>query len=399
MNAQPSDSIFEWFDHSISKRLENHNIFTLDDLRSKIKTNNSWFSNIPGIGSSKAVRVAAHLTTLLSEEIFPKKEIFSSTPFASAISKQVDDKSSFVIHQATSLVHDLSNDREAVKAWAIEKAISDATKKSYRKESERLLLWLEHERGSKTFAMLSEEDCESYVKFLKNIPAHWISRVRAMPYSPGWAPFRCQLNSTSIHQALSTVHALFDWMRSIKYIPRNPWPTSIREPSTYTDASKHILETKPLPSLVEVIVFLDKQPPCPSSMRMKFVLQFMLLLGLKPTEVLNSKFGDIYFGEDQFKIHIRGEGVKNRIIAMGEEAKNAFLDYYKFLNIEITNAQPDAPLVGSTKDPYQHIGYQSFYESLKSWKLKCSKSSIDLTIKSQAPQIYYSSEKPHIFSR
>lgn len=63
--------------------------------------------------------------------------------------------------------------------------VLDAT--AYRREAMRLMLWLQYQARGKTFARRDVNDCGDYMAFLQNIPAPWISRVRAKPGAPGWA--------------------------------------------------------------------------------------------------------------------------------------------------------------------------------------------------------------------
>ena len=72
-------------------------------------------------------------------------------------------------------------------AWIAARAgpVLDAT--AYRREAMRLLLWLQYQAGCKTFARRDVNDCGDCMALLQNIPAPWISRVRAQPGAPGWA--------------------------------------------------------------------------------------------------------------------------------------------------------------------------------------------------------------------
>src|SRR5665647_2419511 len=99
-----------------------------------------------------------------------------------------------------------NSDQEAVNAWIAARAGSELTATTYRREAVRLMLWLQYEAGHKTFATMDVNDCGDYMAFLQEIPAKWISRVRAQPGAPGWAPFRGQLSHSSRGQAICLLY-------------------------------------------------------------------------------------------------------------------------------------------------------------------------------------------------
>lgn len=78
-----------------------------------------------------------------------------------------------------------SNDQEAVDAWIAARAGSVLPATAYRREAMRLMLWLQYQARGKTFSQMTVNDCGNYMAFLQNIPAPWISRVRARPGAPG----------------------------------------------------------------------------------------------------------------------------------------------------------------------------------------------------------------------
>ncbi|WP_212745188.1 hypothetical protein [Hydrogenophaga sp. 2FB] len=117
------------------------------------------------------------------------------------------------------------DDRSAVLVWLARYVDSPATLASYRKESERFLLWcvLQHQVA---LSDLTHEDLLVYQRFLGNPePAHrWIMSPGQKPArnSPAWRPFAGPLSAASVRQALSIVNNLFSWLVEAGYLAGNP---------------------------------------------------------------------------------------------------------------------------------------------------------------------------------
>ncbi|WP_255304491.1 site-specific integrase [Cobetia sp. 5-25-4-2] len=118
-------------------------------------------------------------------------------------------------------------DIEAVAAWLNEYRHSPQTLRAYRKEAERLLLWLRAEgeqgRGA-ALASLDRERLEHFEAFLANPqPAEvWIGSVRARRH-PEWRPFRGPLAPASRRQSLVILQGLYAWLIEAGYLARNPF--------------------------------------------------------------------------------------------------------------------------------------------------------------------------------
>lgn len=114
-----------------------------------------------------------------------------------------------------------ADDRSAVLAWLARYVDSPATLASYRKESERFLLWcvLQHQVA---LSDLTHEDLLVYQRFLSNPePAHrWIMAPGQKPArsSPAWRPFAGPLSPSSVRQALSIINNLFSWLVEAGYL-------------------------------------------------------------------------------------------------------------------------------------------------------------------------------------
>lgn len=105
-----------------------------------------------------------------------------------------------------------------------------------------LMLWLQYEANGKAFSHMTVNDCGDYMGFLQNVPAPWISRVRAKPGAPGWAPFRGPLSHRSQAQSVVIVASLFRGLQSAQYLGANPWV--LVNQKTGDDANRPMFDTK-----------------------------------------------------------------------------------------------------------------------------------------------------------
>jgi len=180
---------------------------------------------------------------------------------------------------------DVDSDLQAVQSWIQARAGSTATATLYQREAHRLLLWLQYERGvggrGQALAQMTVADCGAFMAFLQNIPPRWISRVRAAPGQPGWAPFRGQLSHASCRQTIVIIASMFAWLQSAQYLTANPWV--LVNQATGDDPGKRMLDTKAFSeaAMQEVLRFVDAQAPSPSRARIRFILLFVESVGLR----------------------------------------------------------------------------------------------------------------------
>lgn len=384
---EPSDLVSGWFDDVTARRLLGAGIDTLGQLHERIHVGGQWFSTMPGVGASKAERIAMFLDHLLPELPRPEKVFFPLEPRSNGA--RMDDRSEgygvvvpsvgrgfddgFPLYFSTTFpaLVTAGSDLEAVEAWITARAGSVATAKSYRREAQRLVLWLRHERGGRSFAQMDVEDCSRFQHFLADVPLHWISRARCAPGTPGWAPFRGKLSIESRKQALLIVGALFSWLQSVRYLPVNPW---VLVNTKIGDApERRVLESKAFSeaAMQGFLDFLEVQPPCPSSARMRFILRFVEAVGLRSSELIGAKLADLQLEPEGWVLHVHGKGAKNRVANVPAQAYEALQGYLVQRGLgSVQVAPPEAPLVSSVLDPVAGVGYQAIYESVRAWVSK-----------------------------
>lgn len=366
----PGDLVSGWFDDATAKKLISAGMVNLGDLNARVSAGGRWYSGMPAIGETKANRIAAQLLTLLPLEAQPRRTQFELTTTHGLFSNRSTALQTALVPSPAppSTLLSANSDQEAIDAWIAARAGSELTATAYRREAMRLGLWLQYEAGGKTFRQMDVNDCGDYMAFLQNIPGQWISRVRAKPGAPGWAPFRGPLSHKSQQQAIVIVAALFTWLASAQYLRANPWV--LVNQNTGDDPGHSLLDTKALSesALSEILLFIEDQAPSPSRSRIRFILRFMEAVGLRSAELLGARLGDLRMEPEGWVMQVHGKGAKNRVAAVPGQALDALQDYLIIRGLGgIETAPPQAPLLASTLGPMTPIGYQALYEHVKSW--------------------------------
>lgn len=384
-----SDLVSGWFDETTAGKFLAAGIVSLGELGARISVGGRWYAALPAVGPAKAGRIAAHLATLLPREAAKPKPLFAlaatpalfhmpaisgadSPPDSTALNERTQgwDGMPAAALPSTSLLH-VASDLEAVQSWIKARAGSVPTARAYQREANRLLLWLRYERQGAALARMSAGDCGAYLAFLQNIPARWISRARAKPGTPGWAPFRGALSHGSCRQAIVIVASMFAWLQSAQYLSANPW--GLVNQKTGDDKNERMLDSKAFSeaAMSEILRYIERQVPSPSRARIRFILLFVEAVGLRSAEILQARLGDFRRepeGWPGWVMQVRGKGAKNRIAAVPGQALEALQRYLAARGLGALETAPaEAPLLASALDPLASVGYQALYEHVKSW--------------------------------
>jgi len=387
---QPEDMVSGWFDDLTSKKLIAAGMLTLSELRNRIIVGGRWYKALPAVGKAKAERIESHLRQLLVFDNSPLKSQFvlpgsseSLSPISSSGASQTTSTfQTFSPPLALSTETDLNqgqtkrplslltanSDIEAVRAWISARAGSEVTAKTYLREATRLLLWLKHACAGARFNDMRIEECSAYMAFLQHLPLQWISRIRAAPGQPGWAPFRGPLSHDSQHQAIVIVASMFTWLQSAQYLKGNPWVLINKK--TGDDSERNVLDTKALSEMAssEIVRFIDQQAPSPARARIRFIVVFMSSVGLRSSELLTTKFGHLHHESEGWMLQVHGKGAKNRIVHLPGQAISALQTYIETRGIvDLESAPQDLPLLANIQNPLTHVGYQALYEHVKRW--------------------------------
>lgn len=254
-DPKPVDGVEAWLSPTLSARLRRHRILTLQDLADTMNSLGArWWRTLPGIGRHKAERLSEWLCahapllqiTLGEYALTPRKRLHADVlealvqpatalrPLEKFLLPEALDgrMGSNRIEPAPNGLP-VSNDLEAVLHWIHAKAphpsdehegktsFLSATQRSYRKESERLLLWSVLKRRT-ALSSLDAEDMRAYFQFLLAPPSSWCGSRSNPRWSPQWRPLEGQLSASAHRQARVILHGLFAYLVQQGYLRSNP---------------------------------------------------------------------------------------------------------------------------------------------------------------------------------
>ncbi len=252
-----TDAVDAWFAPVLASRLHAGNIFNIDDLIDRVQTlGHGWWAGIPRLGAQGAARITDWLgrqAVALGIDYVPEALKPRGSRDLPSLRSMLDHATDIVPIERFVAPADLNgrdgwnraprdrnltgvdNDYAAIAQWLNARATSADTKRSYRKEAERLLLWAILERG-KPLSSLIVEDCIAYRDWLAALgrteveawpwrlpQSAWIGLRSTERLSPAWRPFDGPLKTISQRHARVVVQSLFQWLTDQCYLLANPW--------------------------------------------------------------------------------------------------------------------------------------------------------------------------------
>lgn len=229
------------------------------------------------------------------------------------------------------------DDRSALLAWLARYADSPATLASYRKESERLLLWCVLQRGV-ALSDLTHEDLLVYQRFLASPePAHlWVMAPGQKPArsSPSWRPFAGPLSPQSARQALSIINSLFSWLVEAGYLAGNPLALARRRSN---HRAPRVTRFLPMAHWQEVKQTIETLPTgtdreCMHAARVRWLFSLLYIGGLRVTEVCDTMMSGFFCrraadGKERWWLEVTGKGDKTRLVPATAELMNELMQY------------------------------------------------------------------------
>jgi len=412
-DPMPVDPVRAWFDPGLAGQLERAGVTHLSVLVERIvEQGYHWFRRVPRFGETRAKRVVRWvdhnmrtLGALPTYAFVPEHQLSASQKARSLViidpvesgdqnrasgdhlllsgdrSASNGDQSFPIVPLETMLpptvvrteatpgrrkCHiEADNDKSAIVAWLDSKSGSLATRRAYRKEAERLLLWTLLERG-KTFPALTVEDCTAYRDWLGalgrtpeqdwafRIPqAQWFAPRNTKRYSPAWRPFEGALSAKSAQYALTVCASLFAWLAAVGYIEFDPW-IAVGNPQTATGPAPdleltHVLSEIQADTLLQVAGSIKHEDRRRDA---ALFVRLAITTGMRRSELAAARIENIYCkelrgGGTRWMLKVLGKGAKWRpvplvddVVALLREQLVAFGHSGDF-----SAAPPDAPLI------------------------------------------------------
>ncbi len=237
---------------------------------------------------------------------------------ASAMPRQhIDRKENFLGtgRGATSRI-DARSDAEAVALWLVEFRESPQTMRAYRREAERLLLWLDTQ--GRRLAELRRHELDAYEAFLAS-PApqeRWVGPPRPR-HSPGWRPFRGPLSPASRRQSLIILQGMFAWLVEAGWVDHNPFRL-MRDKRRRLDNRQAGIERYLERPLWEWLWHWLGSPSAQNASRRdrylrerrRFIFGFAYLLAPRISEMAAAEMGDFFLREGRWWWRVVGKGSK-----------------------------------------------------------------------------------------
>jgi len=214
-------------------------------------------------------------------------------------------------------------DVDAIRAWLARFVDTQATFDTYRKESERLLLWSTTELR-KPLSSLTHEDLLLYQRFLADPqPAQrWVMTGRKVARSdPRWRPFAGPLSPASQRQAFVILNTLFAWLVNAGYLAGNPLSLSRQRARKAKPRVTRFLEDDLWQAVKTSIDAMPRDTAREQEhyARVRWLISLLYLMGLRISEVVSNPMGGFFRqrdrdGQDRWWLAITGKGDKERLL-------------------------------------------------------------------------------------
>ncbi len=362
---QVSDAVDDWLPARAVAALHAHGIATLADLTVRIPRRRQWWKTITGLGPAGARRIEAFFRahpalTERARALIAANALEASSAAGAIVPweqlrlpHEVNGSAGAFRAPRATCTLDADNDYSAVQAW-LSLHESEATRRTYRKEAERLILWAIVERG-RALSSLTTEDALAYRAFLRSPqPAErWTGPIRPRR-AADWRPFTGGLSARSAAHALSVLGALFRWLVEQRYLLANPFSgvkvrggargAALDASRVFSDGEWQILRV-----IADGLEWSGGWEPA-AAQRLRFLLDFSYATGLRASELVGLKFGAIRSdARDDRWIHVVGKGGKAARVALPPLAWQALVRHAGERGMSAVAAQwrPELPVIGA----------------------------------------------------
>ncbi|KVN49359.1 phage integrase family protein [Burkholderia ubonensis] len=380
---QPEHALDGWFDARVVARLAAAGVATFAGLLAQMRARRQrWYRAVPRLGKVGAQRIsdfiAQHPDTLgyLSPlAVTPRRQLAAGHPALQPVPGALADVAplealrvpagldgSAGLNRAPVPAHqaELNTDLQAVHAWiAIRGARSDATRRAYRREAERLLLWAIVVKG-KPLSSLNTPDCAEYLdEFLRDPQpaARWIGCGRVERFDPAWRPFVGPLSERSRDTARRILNAMGAWLVGQQYLRVNPFGGLPAAPSVPIDATGRTLTRAQWQYVLQTVlrpqsafdVSGEQVANQAAHARDAFLLLFAYATGLRRAELAAATTGALTRSalDDAWSLKVVGKGRRARTVPMPRRLIDALRAQLRARPVPLTleTAPADTPLI------------------------------------------------------
>lgn len=380
---QPEHTLDGWFDARVVARLAAAGVTTFSELLALMRARRQrWYRAVPRLGKVGAQRIsdflAQHPDTLgyLSPlAVTPRRQLAAGHPALQPVAGALADvvplealrvpaalDGSAGLNRAPVPAHqaELNTDLQAVHAWiATRGARSEATRRAYRREAERLLLWAIVVKG-KPLSSLNTMDCAEYLDVFLRDPRpaeRWIGRGRVERFDPAWRPFVGPLSERSRDTARRILNAMGAWLVGQQYLRVNPFAGLPAAPSVPIDATGRTLTRAQwqyvLQTVLRPVSAFDVAGEQAATARDAFLLLFAYATGLRRAELAAATTSALTRSaldgalDDAWSLKVMGKGRRARTVPMPRRLIDALRAQLHARPVPLTleTAPADTPLI------------------------------------------------------
>ena len=264
------------------------------------------------------------------------------------------------------------NDAQAVTAWLGEYVDSPQTWKAYRRESERLLLWLASQRL--TLAELNRELLRQFEAFLTDPQPseQWVGPSKPRAH-PAWRPFRGGLSPASRRQSLVILQGMFGWLVEAGWVNHNPFRL-MRDKSRRLNNQAPRIERYIESDLWAWLWRWLNEPVATGAdsrahfeqARRRFIFGFAYLLAPRISEIADAHMGDFQRSEGRWWWSVVGKGSKMARIPLPDDMLDCLRQWRQALGLtdQPSELEANEPLLRAL-DGQRGLGHNQLYRLIR----------------------------------
>lgn len=264
------------------------------------------------------------------------------------------------------------NDAQAVLAWLEEYADSPQTWKAYRRESERLLLWLTSQRL--TLKDINREILRRFELFLADPQPsdQWVGPSKSRAH-PAWRPFRGPLSPASRRQSLVILQGMFAWLIEAGWVNHNPFRLmrdKSRRLNNQTPRIERYLENDLWTWFWEWLNMpLEAEEGYRThykQARRRFIFGFAYLLAPRISEMAEARMGDFQLSEGRWWWSVVGKGSKVARIPLPDDMLDCLRQWRQALGLpgQPSELENNAPALRAL-DGQRGLGHNQLYRMIR----------------------------------